>query len=338
MNDFQLSPDPVPRQNSEQRPDEGASDPDAPRSPAADDRDATHSPDQPAQLALWPAEPAAASANPEAAAPLAMAAPDSSSPDTSSPDSFAPQQAVPHQIDPPWTLLDVVGFVAFAAIAFVAAQFAAVFVYSLLRPHFFPNVPMEQVMKRTPWLLALQLVWELACMAFIYFMITKKYQRDFWEAVKWKQQRYQLLYAAAGAALAVLSMMLSSILPERHLPIEKAFSSPESAYLLAFFGIFVAPFVEEMIFRGFLYPVLERLWGLVAAVLLTTALFAGIHAPQLSGGSEEIAAIFVVGFVFSYVRGKSGSLVPSFVMHTVYNSVLFVSLYLSTDYFRALRN
>jgi membrane protease YdiL (CAAX protease family) len=57
----------------------------------------------------------------------------------------------------------------------------------------------------------------------------------------------------------------------------------------------------------------------------------------LWGGWEEIGAIFVVGVAFSYTRGKTGSLAPSYLMHLGYNMALFASLYLSTDGFRTLR-
>ena len=99
----------------------------------------------------------------------------------------------------------------------------------------------------------------------------------------------------------------------------------------------MAPFVEEVVFRGFFYPVFEKLWGFAAAVALTAALFTSLHVPQLRGGWTEIVAIFMVGVVFSYCRGKTGSLVPPFLMHLAYNACLFVSLYFSTDQFRTLK-
>jgi hypothetical protein len=138
--------------------------------------------------------------------------------------------------------------------------------------------------------------------------------------------------------LALLAQLIFYLSPtENELPIEKLFTSPEAGYVLAVFGIGVAPFVEELVFRGFFYPVFERRWGLGPAVLLTALLFAVIHAAQLWGGWQELAAIFIVGLVFSYSRGKTGSLVPSYLMHLGYNAALFVSLYFSTDGFQKLQ-
>ena len=81
----------------------------------------------------------------------------------------------------------------------------------------------------------------------------------------------------------------------------------------------------------------ESLWGVLAAVLLTALLFAGIHIPQLSGAWQEVTAIFSVGAVFSYCRARTGSLVPPYLMHLAYNAILFISLYVSTDRFQTLK-
>jgi hypothetical protein len=47
---------------------------------------------------------------------------------------------------------------------------------------------------------------------------------------------------------------------------DRFFQNRQGAYLMAFFGVGVAPFAEEMLFRGFLYPVLDR-W--LATLLMT---------------------------------------------------------------------
>ena len=62
-----------------------------------------------------------------------------------------------------------------------------------------------------------------------------------------------------------------------------------------------------------------------------------IHVPQWSRGWQEIGAIFIVGVVLSYCRGKTGSLLPPFLMHLAYNACLFVSLYIGTSGFQNLR-
>lgn len=238
-----------------------------------------------------------------------------------------------------WLLKDLGVFVLFVlVVALPAAFLGTVGVFLALREAFGWESTVTEAFTRTPLIVALQTGWEALWLAFIYLTVTVKYRQRFWEAMRWRLGRHRPRnWMAAGAGLALAAQLYFYISPtENDLPIEELFSSPGAGYALAVFGILVAPFVEEVVFRGFVYPVFERKWGLAAAVLLTATLFAVIHASQLWGGWEEIAAIFVVGVAFSYARGKTGSLAPSYLMHVGYNTALFVSLYLSTDGFQTL--
>jgi membrane protease YdiL (CAAX protease family) len=50
----------------------------------------------------------------------------------------------------------------------------------------------------------------------------------------------------------------------------------------------------------------------------------------LWGSWAGVALIFVVGYVLSFVRQRSNSLIPSFIVHTSYNGMLFGVFALST--------
>ena len=282
---------------------------------ARDRRDDTGS-----QLPLWPARAGEEGSSADAGAPSELAA------------------AEP--VEPAWTLTDLGAFALFVFVVSLPAAFLGTAgVFLLLRKAFGWDLTVMEAYTRAPLIVAMQTGWEVLWIGFIYFTITVKYRRQFWDALRWKLGAHRPRnWLAAGAVLALVAQLYFFFSPTgKTLPIEQLFSSPGAGYSLAFFGILVAPFVEEMVLRGFIYPVFERMWGLAAAVLLTALLFAVIHASQLWGGWEEIAAIFLVGVAFSYSRGKTGSLVPSYLMHVGYNTALFVLLFLSTDGFRTLR-
>jgi membrane protease YdiL (CAAX protease family) len=255
------------------------------------------------------------------------------------------EQADLRPAHPAWTLADLGAFVLFAAFALPAAFLGTAIAFVGLRQVFGWELSVEEAFMRAPVIVLMQTSWEVLWLAFIYFTVAVKYRRAFWEALRWTSgaggEIHPALrprnWIAAGALLALAAQLYFYAAPtENELPIEQLFASPGAGYVLAFFGIFVAPFVEEIVFRGFFYPVFEQKWGLWAAVLLTAVLFAVIHASQLWGGWEEITVIFVVGTAFSYARGKTGSLAPSYLMHLGYNTALFVALYISTDGFRTL--
>jgi membrane protease YdiL (CAAX protease family) len=100
-------------------------------------------------------------------------------------------------------------------------------------------------------------------------------------------------------------------------------SSRRAIYIFALFGIGMAPLFEEIIFRGFLFKAFSQVGGTSLAVPATAALFALLHALQLWGYWAGVALIFFVGYILSLVRVRSNSLIPSFIIHTVYNALLF---------------
>jgi membrane protease YdiL (CAAX protease family) len=77
-----------------------------------------------------------------------------------------------------------------------------------------------------------------------------------------------------------------------------------------------APAVEEMLFRGFLLEGLRSGLGTTPALLLTSAVWASIHAQY---GVYEQATVFALGILFGLARLRSGSLLPCVLMHALLN-------------------
>jgi len=187
------------------------------------------------------------------------------------------------------------------------------------------------------FLLPIQLFSDAVAVTFVFLTARVKYGRTFADAIQWRRPEPGVgFYLLAGLGLSVVSITIPMLFPNsnRHFPIEEMFKNPISGWLLVAFGTGIAPFVEELFFRGMIYPVIARRWGLEAGVLLSALLFASIHAPQLAGGLPQLGAIFFVGVALGYVRGRTGSLVPGFLMHTSYNAALFLATIIGTKGFR----
>jgi len=76
----------------------------------------------------------------------------------------------------------------------------------------------------------------------------------------------------------------------------------------------VAPFAEELLFRGMLYPLLRARTGAFGAIVLSAAIFAAAHVvPLLMPG------LFVVGLLLAYLRERSGSIWPGVALHALQN-------------------
>lgn len=101
----------------------------------------------------------------------------------------------------------------------------------------------------------------LAMLIAMYALVTRRGQRPFWQTVGWRWPGGLgwLGFLGAGAFLAVTLGELSRLLPiPKSLPMDQFFQNAQGAYLMMIFGVAIAPLAEEMLFRGFLYPVLDR--------------------------------------------------------------------------------
>jgi len=172
----------------------------------------------------------------------------------------------------------------------------------------------------------IQSVLDILWVGFIFFLIKVIHRQRILESIHWIRTQHfrKSNLIAIGAALALAVLIVSSFFPPKSAPpIAKLVESTGSLYVLVAFGVLFAPLAEEVMFRGFFFTVLDELGGPRVAVPCTALLFAFVHAPQLWGSWAGIVLIFVVGYILSVIRQRSNSLIPSLIVHTAYNSMLF---------------
>jgi hypothetical protein len=78
----------------------------------------------------------------------------------------------------------------------------------------------------------------------------------------------------------------------------------------------VGPLLEEIFFRGALFGPVARKDGPTAAVAATALLFAMVHLEW-----QAIVWILLMGVILGALRSRSGSLVPSVLVHASFNAV-----------------
>ena len=251
---------------------------------------------------------------------------------------------VPEDLRAPWGWADLVVFFFFGiGSAILSAQVAGIAVLILMgvSPASYPKYPTALAAHAT----LAQALWSLVMMLYLFAMIRARFDRPFWRAIGWRSLRLEgvnrvsshLLCLFGGGALAIMIQLASAfVTTDRKLPIQDLFQTRESVLFVAATAILVAPLVEEIVFRGFLYPVLARSWGVAAGVIFTGMLFGLVHSMQLSGGYGQIGLLMVVGIVLTYVRARTGTVVASYLLHLGYNTLLFVAFYFATSGFRNL--
>ncbi len=219
-------------------------------------------------------------------------------------------------------------------------------------------IPLEVVMYAIAALLA-------------YFIFPLIWRRPFFSAIHWNaaavRRRWGRL-AVTGIVLSIVIQLLSNYLPmPKSLPIDKFFQNPLGVWLIAIFGVTVAPAFEEMAFRGFLLPSLANAWeylarvryralspaplpgpseaggdppwsapAIVFATVLTSIAFALLHADQLAHAWMPLLVLFCVSIVLCLVRLRTQSLAASAFVHALYNGTIFVLLFVGTSGFRHL--
>ena len=248
-------------------------------------------------------------------------------------DPVPAEPSPPPPRDPVWGGGDVAVLV---AVAFFALILCGI-VIALYLIAYHPKQKPEEVAGLPLLSILAQTLVSAAIFGAMYRMVARRYCRPFWDAVRWKWPDANLALACAtgGVALALLVDFASAFVPvPKSLPIHKLFATTVSAYALAGYGILIAPVIEELFFRGFLFPVLARRSGVPAAVLLTSLAFMLIHISQLGGAWVPLLILFVVGTAFTLARAWSGSVAVPYLMHVGYNLTLFAGLFFSTGYFR----
>lgn len=259
---------------------------------------------------------------PQAPAPLSGEA----SPNLATPSIHAAE-------DQPWGLWDIVRIAALALIAIGLASIVAVVVALRLAAPMRPSP--EDLVRNARVVVPAQWAAYLVVMAYMASLVRSR-GRAFWATVHWRwPQAAWFGWMALGVALALLVQSVSTLLPiPKSLPIDRYFRDTAGAYMMAAFGLSFAPLMEELFFRGFLYPVVARRWGVAGGVVVTAALFAFIHASQLAHAWAPLLLLFIVGVVLTVARAKTGSVATTFLIHVGYNGTLFGLLYAASDHFR----
>lgn len=139
-----------------------------------------------------------------------------------------------------------------------------------------------------------------------------------------------LLYIAAAYPLLVLvqGMMQGAVgneAPPQDVVrfLVEANSSRDRLAVLVM-AVAVAPFAEELIFRGYFYAVTKKYVGSFVALTITSLLFAVVH-----GHAFSIPALFTLAFCLGLAYERTGSLIVPMIMHAIFNAfqvglILFV--------------
>jgi len=248
--------------------------------------------------------------------------------------------SVPEDLRSPWGWLDLLAFIGFGFFGLLVAAGIVVgvgvigFGMSIRDLSQASTTPAKSIIA-----IVAQAVWSGFVLLYFYALVRVRTQAPFWQAMGWRGLHFAgqttsasiLRCLGGGAMLALIVSYAGRFFNEKSdLPIEELFHSRPTVILLMGFGILVAPLVEETMFRGFLYPIIARRFGVAAGVIVTGVLFGAMHAQQLWGGWGQISLLIGVGIVLTWVRARTGTVAASYLVHLGYNSLLFLGFFIGT--------
>jgi membrane protease YdiL (CAAX protease family) len=242
------------------------------------------------------------------------------SPEPPPPDT-APQEPSPppsqRETYPFWGYLDLAAFIFIGLVALIveALGLNAILAIVHVKPLF------------------LQLPAQFILYAFLLWMLSvifrRYYGRPFWRSLRWVPAGRSTQFLVTRGILLAFGVMLVSLLlrtPDINSPMKQLLSDKTSVLLIALFGITLGPVCEEIIFRGFLQPLLVQSWGPVAGVLGAAVPFGLLHLQEYSYSWRHGLLITMAGAAFGWMRYRTGSTKAAAIMHASYNCVFFLLL------------
>ncbi len=240
-----------------------------------------------------------------------------------------------------WSWPHLVLFILFAVISLTIIQGVMMVFYA---PH--QKMTSQQLetylLSKPQFALGSMVIWYAAIFFFLYVTLSLLRGHSFWECLGWRKiaprpghhARKPIVYFFAGCGLSLFVAILSSRLkaPDNS-PMEELFKNRQTALLFVAMAVLIAPLVEETLFRGYLYPLFARSFGVTPGILITGVLFGMMHGAQLGWTWGLVTMLILVGIVFTLVRARTGSVFASFLMHLGYNSLISIAALIGTHGF-----
>jgi membrane protease YdiL (CAAX protease family) len=219
---------------------------------------------------------------------------------------------------------------------------------------------LQQMIESKPqFLVGTNVLWYALLFLFLYMTLAVLRGLPFWRSLGWKKlsadpvigKGSPWMYFVSGCGLAIFVALASSRVKEvDHVPIQDLFKSRSGAMLLMAMAVFVAPLVEETVFRGYLYPLFASKFsglaqnagaaplgairfGTFFGILVTGILFGLMHGAQLGWTWGLVALLTLVGIIFTFARAWTGTVLASFLLHLGYNSMIAVTSIIATKGF-----
>lgn len=162
--------------------------------------------------------------------------------------------------------------------------------------------------------------------------VTPNYKNDFLTALfAWVIAFPLVLFLSGIFEWIVLYVFNVTEIPDQQavLFVKATFANPVYFTLAIITVVVITPFVEELLFRGFLQSFIRRHLGSKQAILITSACFSAFHYDSAQGYANIpiVGSLFFLALFLGYLYEKQGSLFASICLHGLFNAISILNLY-----------
>lgn len=225
-----------------------------------------------------------------------------------------------------WTAIDVIISLVFLTVILVAIYFGSAKLFEILEgKQFFNSSNIGNIsftfLYGTQVILMLGVVWffvifrrkaSLRDLGLRYYSIVKTIWYSFLSLL--------VIFLVSFLYVFLMNSLFGLEAPSSKIEILVENRSISSNILLVVVAV-IAPFSEEVFFRGFLYSAFKKSWGINVALFLSSFLFALVHLELYS-----FIPLMIIGWILAYLFEKTKSLLPAIFLHGVYNLLLILIL------------
>lgn len=170
------------------------------------------------------------------------------------------------------------------------------------------------------YIISVSFLYEI-CLFILMYTFLKMNRLSFAEVISIRKtiRKNLLLSVCAGLLVTVLGLLWVRLCLKLDLFSGQANEPGMDIYTTVFATVFLAPVIEELLFRGVLWSILQENKGTAAAVIVTTVYFVFLHLTL----NNAFSAI-LIGICGSMFILFTGSIIPSIVIHLLNNLLVTI--------------
>lgn len=188
--------------------------------------------------------------------------------------------------------------------------------------------------------LVLNIGFQFLIAGFVTAIVIRRVPISAWLGLRWPDWPWVLLFAPASLLfmwLILTGLKISGYIgwmeslgvetTQDTVKLLQQSNDPRLLGLMAFAAVIAAPICEEIVFRGYFYPVLKKFGGIVPAAICSALVFAAAH-----GNLTALLPLFIFGGVLVFLYEKTGSIWAPIAAHFCFNGTT-VALQMAARYY-----